>query len=229
MSVEQKRNNGFGSSEAQPQVLPPLPSAIFTFNSRASVYVDARPGFAPHKAIIATVSVSPGIIASKFLMDCLGEADARQLMLDWGDRVDFGKMVPAINEVVLFSDSNNKARDAKSAYRGAETTQEADFKASHLNFADDLQAIIVCAVLVKKAREAKLNLSAASTSWSTNQPNALNKLTETEIGVLKPLRGVVRTLSGALGIDGRSRLRGNYYYDYAFPSCLAFGGEASAA
>ena len=209
--------------------LPPVPSVTTVLESSSREYSDKRPGFSPHQATDFKASVNPSVNADKFLVESLGQADAKQLMLDWGGRVDFRIAAPNSNEVTLFHESNNKARNADFAPRGAKTTQVADLKAAGLDFADDLQATIVCAALVKKARDAGLSLIKDASSWRVEQGEALAKLNEAEIDLLTKLRtGAVRTCSGALGVDDDGRLRAFNFFAYDFPCRWAFGGAASA-
>ena len=192
-------------------------------------YDDSRSRLDVHPAIDFSVTLDPKIVAADHLRELLGEEDAKVVMSDWGNRIDFTKNVSGSNKAALFIDSNNKARNRDFAAKGASTTQEEDFKASGLEFADDLQATIICATLVKKAKDAGLDLSEDASSWKNDQPEALSQLNEAELDLLTKLRdGVVRSRSGALDVDDDGRLRANYVNDYGFAHRWAFGGVPSA-
>lgn len=181
-------------------------------------YDDTRSGVAPHPAINFSVAVNSDVVAAAHLRELLGE-DATVLMSDWGNRIDFTKNVPDSNKATLFKYSNNKNP----------TTQGEDFKASGLEFADDLQATIVCATLVKKAKDAGLDLSKDASSWKENQSEAISQLNEAELDLLTKLRdGLVRSRSGALYVRDFGRLRANDDYDYSYPNLWAFGASPSA-
>lgn len=181
-------------------------------------YDDTRPGVAPHPAINFSVAVNSNVGAAAHLRELLGE-DATVLMSDWGGRIDFTKNAPDSNKATLLIDSNNKSC----------TTQGEDFKTLGLEFADDLQATIVCATLVKKAKDAGLDLSKDASSWKENQSEAISQLNEAELDLLTKLRDdVVRSRSGALHVDGYGRLRAGYYFDDSYPSYWAFGASPSA-
>ena len=192
--------------------LPALPGGLSVCKR---TYPDARPGHGPHEAIVVTVTEPRQIKVSDLLVELLGEADAAALIAQWGDRVDFSEDAPTSNSVVLFLDSNNKRR----------TTQEEDFKGAGLTFADDIQATIVCAVLVKKARDAGLDLSKDASTWEQDQSAALSRLDPLQIDLLSKLHvGYVRSCSGALRVDGNGRLRAYDLDDRGYANIWAFGG-----
>lgn len=111
-------------------------------------------------------------------------------------------------EQIKWYSSGIRTRNSDCAEGGAETTQEDDFKGVGLEFADDMQATIVCAILVKKARDAGLDLKEEAYSWEEKQSAAVNLLNESELELLTNLKdGVVRTRSGALDIDDLGCLR----------------------
>lgn len=181
-------------------------------------YGDTRSGVAPHPAINFSVAVNSDVVAAAHLRELLGE-DATVLMSDWEDQIDFTTNAPESNKATLLIDSNNKNRQ----------TQGEDFKASGLEFADDLQATIVCATLVKKAKDAGLDLSKGASSWKENQSEAISQLNEAELDLLTKLRnGVVRSRSGALGVYDDGRLRVNRYLGGSYPYRWAFGASPSA-
>lgn len=192
-------------------------------------YADSRQGFGPHKAIEFNVTVNSRVMASVLLEELLGN-DAAVLISDWGNHVNFDQQAATDNKVVLFTKSNNKARNTKYAETGDKTTQQDDFKAAGLQFADDLQATIVCATLVKKAKEVGLDLSKAASTWQSQQWEALGKLHPLEVDLLAKLKdGVVRTSSGALIVSDIGRLRANNYVcGSSNPGCWALGGDALA-
>jgi hypothetical protein len=210
-SVENPTNGRSKNEDSSTSIASPL-------ESERQNYDDARPGVAPHPAINFSVAVNSDVVASAHLRELLGE-DATVLMSDWGDRIDFTKYAPTSNKVTLLIDSNNKDR----------TTQDEDFKASGLEFADDLQATIVCATLVKKAKDAGLDLREVASSWKENQSEAISQLNEAELDLLTKLRdGVVRSRSGALAVDSDGRLRVFNDYDGGYRNRLAFGASPSA-
>lgn len=210
------------STEAKNQLLALLPKGpsldnTLTIESERKTYPDLRPGVDHHAAIDYTVRVNREITARNLLTELLGN-DAEILMIDWADRIDFTKQVPTTSSVALFLNSNYKDR----------YTQGIDFEKSGITFADDLEATIVCATLVKKAKDAGLDLSQNFKSWKSNS-EALCKLTETEQALLSKLRdGVVRSRSGALVVADVGRLRANYFGDGSIPDRWAFGSGAPA-
>jgi hypothetical protein len=181
-------------------------------------YQDRRQGFGPHEAIDFNVTVNSREQARVLLVELLGN-DATMLISDWGNRVNFDQETPTNNKVVLFTESNNKVRNS----------QHDDFKAAGLQFADDLQATIVCATLVNKAKEVGLNLSKAASTWHNQQSAALEKLSPSEVDLLTKLRdGVVRTSSGALNVFDGGRLRAELFYDRGYAFAWGLGCAAPA-
>ena len=190
-------------------------------------YNDTREGFGPHNAIKFAVEQSTKVKLGELLKSLLGKEDAAILMSDWGDRINFNDDAPSKSEVVLFLDSNNKARNRSNAEEGARTTQEEDFKGAGLAFADDRQAIIVCATAVKRARIAGLDLSKSTSTWAAEQSRALGRLTESEINLLSTLGdGVVRSCSGGLGVHADGRLHASDFSDFSSAGDWAFGGPS---
>jgi len=202
--------------------LPTSISIASPLESERQNYDDTRSGVAPHPAINFSVAVNSDVVAAALLKELLGE-DATVLMSDWGNLIDFTKNAPDSNKATLLIDSNNKNR----------TTQGEDFKASGLEFADDLQATIVYATLVKKAKDAGLDLRDAASSWKNswkaNQLEAIRKLSSEELDLLTKLRdGIVRTRSRALYVDYNGRLRVIHYDDQGYPALWALGASPSA-
>jgi len=192
-------------------------------------YPDNRDDFPPHRAIDFKVTQDRQIQTGDLLEKLLGK-DAAILRQDWGVRINFDKDAPSANQAVLFRESNNKARNRAHAKTGDKTTQEEDFKAAGLDFADDTQATIVCATLVRKAKDAGLDISKGASTWKSKQPDALVKLNESEIDLLTKLRdGVVRSRSGALGVGDLGRLRACFFNGAGgFANFWAFGGVSPA-
>ena len=206
-------------------------SNVITLESVSNSYKDDRQGFKPHQGIDFTASLKLPCGARDLLVAHLGKAGADLLISDWSGRVSFDNtvMVPKTNQAVLFVDSNNKARNRKYAESGAKTTQEEDFRAAGLEFADDLQATIICATLVGKAKHIGLDISKEASSWKEKQAAAVNQLSEAEFELLSKLRdGEVRSRSGALRVDVTGRLRASGFDGYSFSFCWAFGGGSPA-
>ncbi len=194
-------------------------------------YGDTRNNGTKQAAIKFELPLSTQQGARVLLQGLLGAEDSVTLMRDWGSRIDFDQMAPSQNEAILFNDSNSKARNREYAASDATTTQEEDLKAAGLGgFADDLQATIVCAALVRKAKDAGLILSEPADSWRKDQSEVVKKLSDQELDLLTKLRnGVVRTLSGALIVLDDGRLRALDFSAHAHSRNWAFGGAVSSA
>jgi hypothetical protein len=195
----------------------------------AKEYQDIRKGYGPHQAIDYSVIIDREIKCSELLVALLGDKDASTLMSGWHPRVDFTANVPTEIQVTLYQESNNKARNRAQAHKNDTTTQLEDFQNSGLQFADDLQAMIVCATLVNKAKVVGLNLGSETSVWHKEHLKALGQLAPLEIELLIKLRdGFIRTASAALGIDIFGQIRASQFSAYSDKSTWAFGAQASA-
>ena len=191
-------------------------------------YPDSRTGIAAHPAVCFDLQLPPGQSVAAFLQEQLGAADVQQLKEDWAARgVNLDYDAPLRSQAILFLDSNSKARNRQYAPRGAQTTQEEDFKSAALEgFANDVQMTLICAALVKKARDAGIDLTKNSEDWDVA---ATGKLKPEELDLLAKLRdGLVRTSSGALGVDDDGRLRAFFYYAGGVPGYWAAGAAPAA-
>lgn len=172
-------------------------------------YPDSRQGFDPHKAIEFNLTSNRQITAINLMEELIGKDAAFVVSFDRYSRV-FGESAETKNQVVLFLNSNSKARDPEHAVDGVSTTQQQDFTSSGFQFAEDSKALIVCAALVRKAKDNGLDLSKPACSWQEEQPEGLRKMNPLEINLLEKLRsGVVRIFSGNLEIDEGGNLNGN--------------------
>ena len=200
--------------EAMANILPghtpadaqPVERVSATLTSTKREYKDNRPGFSDHPAVDFHVTLSRPESAREVLKALLGD-DADVLISDWGDRLNLDQVAPVTSTVTLFLDSNNKARNRDYANRGDKTTQEEDFKSAGLAFGNDLQATIICAALVNKAKGS-------------------DKLSAGETDLLSKLRpgGVVRVSSGSLAVWADGRLRSRYTDSDGRSGDWAFGG-----
>ena len=200
-------------------------SAALKLESERRYYQDNRRGFAPHPAIDFTVKEDREISRADLLIDLLGE-DAAVLMSDWGNRIDFTKNASGSSKVALFIDSNYKARNEDYAEEGAITTQDEDLRRSDLDFADDWEATKICAAVLKKAKNAGLDLSTDASSWKNDQSEAVGKLDDTDLDLLAKLRdGSVRSRSGGLTCVDYGRLRAYGFHGISHGYYWALGGE----
>ena len=196
----------------------------------AQKYNDTRFLVAPHPALNFSVIEEREISAADLLKELLGEEDADFLIKELRHYFDSTKCAPGSNKVAFFLDSDKKARDKKSKGLLERTTQEKDFQASGLEFADDLQAIIVCATLVKKAKDAGLDLTKGLLYWKNDQSEAVSKLNEMELVLLGALStGAVRSRSLDISIQADGRLHACTHSDLSLDYTWAFGGVSSAA
>lgn len=208
---------------AKYECLDSSPSRAIPTLLEASRHVlhDSRTGVAPHPAIQFWVQVHQNVAASVYLRGVLGQ-DSSLVINEWGARLDFTKCVPRFNVATLLLDSHSKPRNRDHAQRDEKATQQDDLSALGFTWADDLQATVVCATLVSRAKEAGLDLS-ENASVFANCAGA-GHLPKPEIDLLSTLRrGFVRTYSGALSIDDRGRLRAHSNYVTAHPFDFAFG------
>lgn len=189
-----------------------------SLKSERQDYNDTRSGVAAHSAIDFSVVVNRDVAAVTYLRELLG-ADAEGLMSDLRDQIDFRKNVPGSNKATLVLDSNEKNRE----------TQDQSLKASGLEFADDLQATIVCATLFAKARAAGLPLTEVTSCWKVSYRDAVSKLDEKEIDLLTKLTdGKVRSRSFEFFFNDWGRLRASSARDHGHPNVWGFGASPSA-
>jgi hypothetical protein len=112
------------------------------------------------------------------------------------------------------------------------TTQWEDLKASGLTFADDFHAATVCAVAVKIAREAGLDLRQHSSLWAKKQADALVQLQQCDkSGHISTLlshlsAGTIRSKHGQFSITNAGELQNSYDYKDASKKDFAFGTKA---
>ncbi|MDC0358197.1 hypothetical protein OAO01_05215 [Oligoflexia bacterium] len=201
------------------------------------IYKDKRWRFNDHIATKCEVTMSETVRASALLKEILG-TDANRVMTDWAKVADisFDGDTPLKCEAIVFHDSNckstcKKARMISGRGRRERSSQEEDFNAARpklAGFADDVEATIVCAALVRKAKDAGLDLRAEAKTWEVDQKVALEKLSAAEIYLLTLLRvNQVRTYSGTLYIDESGRLRaGSRLYPYSDERFFAFARTA---
>ena len=203
------------SPEAQAALAQVLPTPPLS----STLEVTPNPSLAHHRAVDFKLSLlSTQTTAKALLTDLLGAKDTKILISDWGKRVHFYHWDHA-PRLTFFPDSNKKTP----------ATQRQDFKAAGLDFVDDLHATIICAALVKKARDAGLNLARNASSWRVEQSAACAKLSEAEIDLLTKLRtGIVETRCGGLFVSVVGRLRSNFTPTYRAAHRWAAGGVVSA-
>ena len=185
----------------------PAPKITATATGARADLPDSREGFAPHRAYHFTVAASKGTVLDE-LKTLLGEEAANCLATDWGGRCDLNQKLPE-TQVALFLDSNNKARNRDYADRGDKTTQGEGFEATGHQFAGDLAATLLCARIFKKAQ--------GSEPLSEGEQNLYQKLMD----------GVLRSCSGALGINAYGRLRANDFRAYRHSLFWALGSPLS--
>jgi hypothetical protein len=208
---------GDRSAYQGPLEAPVSQIAAAVLQATPTEYPDDRHGVAAYPAIRFDLALSAGQPVAAFLKEQLGEPGAQTLINDWAELgVSIDGNAPLQNQAILVLDSNNKAR-ARQTDRHANTTQEEDLKGAGLRVADDIQATIICAALVRKAIDAGLDRSSTGT-WGRS------KLSEQELDLLTKLRdGAVRTSSGALVVNGRGCLRAAFYSPYDYPSSWVVG------
>lgn len=184
-----------------------------TLETAYHTYVDERDN-SKHLAIHYKVELGEDVTgsANDLLNNLLGSSAGEKLYQDLRYATDFRVPPPRVSEVVLFNDSNNKPK------KGDGDTQESDFKSRGLRFADDLQGVIVCATLVRRAEDAGLNLCRNSSYWQESQSGTLDQFTASEQLLLFKLRdGGVRTNSHTIGINASgilSKIPQIYYSDF---------------
>ena len=117
-----------------------------------SVAACLEPKLKKHEASMFSLMLPEGLTTEAVLKALLKPGEAEQLLKDWHDNagVALSETASSRNDLIFFPKSNNKSR----------STQNADFKAAGLSgFADDLQATLVCVALVRKARDAGIDLT----------------------------------------------------------------------
>lgn len=209
-------------------------AVVNSLQVRSSEYRDVADEGRIHPAITITLPLSTHQSSSAVLRELIGES-SEQLLLDWGDNVDATTSPPLKSEVVLFLHSNNIARNRDVIIDEVKTTQEEDFinarsrsAENGLIFADDLQATLICATLLRKAESVGIPLRGeARNSWESGEIVGHGKLSKEEFEVLQRLRhGALRTASGSLYLhpDGVLRARCSFG-DGASPDIWALGRE----
>ena len=191
-----------------------------------AIYPDSR-GFEDHNAIEFSVAVTHRLTARKLLLELLGSNGVITMGHCFGS-VDFDKPAPICSRFVLFLESDNKARNLQYAARNATTSQQDDFTAAGLKFADNLQSLIVCAAIIKKAKVVGLDLSKDPSCWERECPKALKELNALEINLLTKLKtGLLRTSSFGLAINQRGCLRVRNLPNESRSNYWALGGRIS--
>jgi hypothetical protein len=111
-------------------------------------------------------------------------------------------------EITIFTRSNRMARNQYYDEPGERVTQEDYLKSAGCSFAREAAAILLCARLVEKARGLGLDLSGEPADWFHSQRDTVHILSNEERDLLTRLKfGVMRTQSGAVGIDASGHLR----------------------
>jgi hypothetical protein len=125
-------------------------------------------------------------------------------------------------EITVFTGSNRMARNYYDE-PSERVIQEDYLKSAACAFASEAAAILLCARLVEKARGLGLDLSRQPATWFHSQSNALRVLSNEERDLLTRLKfGVMRTQSGAVGIDASGHLRGfSFFPQDACPNAWA--------
>ena len=198
-----------------------LATIALSLKSERQDYKDTRSGVAAHPAIDFSVVVNRDVSAMTYLREFLG-ADAEGLMGALHDKIDFRKNVPGSNKATLLLDSNEKNREG----------QVQSLKASGLEFADDLQAAIVCATVFRKAIGVGLCLTESTSCWKVSYKDAVSKLDEKEIDLLTKLRdGSVRSRSFDFFFSDWGRLCASSTPSNTHPNSFVFcfGASPSAA
>lgn len=209
-------------------------AVVNSLQVRPNEYWDMADEGRIHPAIILTLPLSTHQSSSAVLRELIGES-SEQLLLDWGDNVDATTPPAFKSQMVLFLHSNNIARNRDVIIDETRTTQEEDFfnarsrsAENGLIFADDLQATLICATLLRKAESVGIPLRGeARSSWESGEIVANGRLSKEEFEVLQRLRdGALRTASGSLYLhpDGALRARCSFG-DGASPDIWAVGRE----
>lgn len=184
----------------------------------------------PHDAVVSQqiylFSVAPcdGTIVDE-LTTRLGDRAASQLVETWRNRDLLALMLEKETEIAVFSDSNSMARNEYYDEPGERVTQEEYLKSAGYTFASEAAAIALCARLVEKASKLGVNLKGEPVDWLHSEADKLSQLSEADAALLTRLKlGVMRTRSGALGIDASGHLRAfSYFPEGASTNAWAFG------
>ena len=176
----------------------------------------SEPELLARAAIRFALRLPAGRDVREVLSELLGAEQGERLIAAWAERgVTINGPVPEVCGFVFFPSSNNRTR----------ARQDADFERAGLaGLADDLEATLVCAALVQKARDAGIDLSDSSVNWPSTA-----KLADEELDLLTKLRhGMVRTLSGALCVQSGGWLHAHYSHILGFPDFWAAGAARAA-
>lgn len=164
---------------------------------------------------VFTVTLKKEHKLGELMKELLGAANGNKLISEFGrgciSSVDVSShmeyMAPETSQTVLLLDSNNRYKDVPGQrlvkVNGREimepvSSQSKYFQSLGLFFADDLEATIVCAALVNRAKTQGVDFSLKASTWE-NEGNT--KFTKNELEFLKVLRnGLVRTSRGSLQI-----------------------------
>lgn len=209
--------------------LPIVLSGGITLVSWAGGYVDSRNLLALQGGLDFTVRVKSPLSPNEFLRQLLGASDAQEILSAWKSKNSLiDADAPETCRVVLFTNSNNKTLDV----------QKEDLEAANFTLADDLQATIICATVVKKALDLNLDLSSESQLWEGKSANILTELqvagpdalNDREYYLLSTLHeGVIRTRSGALTLYENGKLRVIFGRDFSHLRDYAFGSVPTAS
>ncbi len=189
-------------------------------------YEDPRRVVGPHDAFVFSAREGRTISLDRFLEDNLGQKNAAELQRALAEVVRFNEDVAATTQVALFVDSNHKARTPLGRTGSEMTSQEEDLAAAGMRFADGKSALVICALVVKKAKDLGLDFSIPSNMWRECQPDVFGKLEEGEFELLRILKsGYVRFDGGCsvLHVDESGCLQTAADCKYAAPSTWALG------
>lgn len=209
-------------------------AVVSSLRVRSSEYWDTQDEGRIHRAISFTLPLATHQSSSAVLREIIGES-SEQLLADWGDSIDATTPPPFSNQIVVFLDSNNLARSRDVIVDEGKTTQEDDFSNARsasaengLIFADDLQATLICAALLRKAESIGMPFRGESrNSWASEEFVGSGRLNGEEFDVLLKLRdGALRTSSGSLYLHPDGVLRARCAFgDGASPDIWAVGRE----
>ena len=184
-----------------------VPAAQFPGEIQITPHIDSRGVLTPGQAVRFDVHLPAGQPLETFLIEQLGEMGVLLLEndLEWsGIRIRGDVDVPLQNTAILIKQPNLEMRPRK-----------ADLEAAGLpGLADDIQAIILCARVVKRAVDAGLDLCASPKSWDKEQLIASGKLCEAELELLHRLRVATVTTSSTFLSIFEGRLRANWTQGY---------------
>jgi hypothetical protein len=135
-----------------------------------------------------TVFVRNKIKVSDYLVEILGD-NATILMSPEDCGFDFNSYVPQVNKVSLHLFMNCMSRPV----------QDQNLKEKGLEFADPLQALIVCAVVIKKAKDAGIDFTKSLYTLETEQKESFNSLDPNERQLVHKLYwSTLRTAANAV-------------------------------